>query len=58
MIEGVIIVPILWIVMSAIYMLLTGNLKEGTKGIHKDVYYGRKTGKQYTAERSRQEHIV
>ena len=58
MIEGVIIVPILWIVMSAIYMLLTGNLKEGTKGIQKDVYYGRKTGKQYTAERSRQEHIV
>ena len=57
MIEGVIIVPILWIVMSAIYMMLSSNI-EGTKGIHKNVYYGRKTGKQYTAERSRQEHIV
>ena len=55
--EGIIIVPILWIVMSAIYMMLSSNI-EGTKGIHKNVYYGRKTGKQYTAERSRQEHIV
>ena len=32
MIESIIIVPIMWIVMSAIYMLLLKNF-EGTKGI-------------------------
>ena len=57
MMEGIIIVPILWIVMSAIYMMLSSNI-EGTKGIHKDVYYGRKTGTKYTAKESRKDYIV
>ncbi len=57
MIEGIIIIPILWIVMSAIYLLLVKNM-EGTKGISKEVYYGRKTGKQYTAERGREDYII
>ncbi len=57
MIESIIILPILWIGMSAIYLLLIKNV-EGTKGISKEVYYGRKTGKQYTAEKGREDYII
>jgi hypothetical protein len=31
---------------------------EGTKGIQKQPYYGRKTGTKYTAKRAREEQIV
>ena len=57
MIEAIIIVPILWIVMSAIFLLLTKSV-EGTKGISKEIYYGKKTGTKYTAEKSRTDYIV
>ena len=31
---------------------------EGTKGIEKQPYYGRKTGRKYTAKKAREEQIV
>jgi hypothetical protein len=31
---------------------------EGTKGIEKQPYYGRKTGTKYTAKKAREEQIV
>jgi hypothetical protein len=31
---------------------------EGTKGIQKQPYYGRKTGTKYTAKKAREEQIV
>ena len=60
MIDGVILVAVMVVVLCAVcqmmFTVITGN--GGTKGISKEVYYGRKTGKQYTAEKSREHHIV
>jgi len=56
MIESILIIPILWITMSCLYLLFK-NI-HGNKGIEKQPYYGRKTGKVYTASVSREEHIV
>tara|TARA_B100000963_G_scaffold360622_1_gene392212 strand:+ start:9090 stop:9260 length:171 start_codon:yes stop_codon:yes gene_type:complete len=55
--EGIIIIPIIWVVMIILYLFLTKNL-EGTKGIEKEQYYGRKTGKKYTAKKTRKDYIV
>ena len=55
MIESIIIVPIMWIVMSAIYMLLLKNF-EGTKGITSE--YQTKDGVKRTAKKDRQDFIV
>ena len=49
MIETIILVPILWIVMSAIYMLLLKNF-EGTKGITQE--YKSKDGTRRTAKKN------
>ena len=60
MIDGVIILAIIIPVVIAIcqMMFVIINNDGGTKGISKDAYYGKKTGKQYTAEKSREQHIV
>ena len=55
MIESIIIVPIMWIVMSAIYMLLLKNF-EGTKGITSE--YKSKDGIKRTAKKDREDFIV
>ena len=55
MIETIILVPILWIVMSAIYMLLLKNF-EGTKGITSE--YQTKYGVKRTAKKDREDFIV
>ena len=55
MIQSIIIVPIMWIVMSAIYMLLLKNF-EGTKGITAE--YQTKDGIKRTAKKDRQDFIV
>ena len=55
MIESIIIIPILWIVMSAIYMLLLKNF-EGTKGITSE--YQTADGKKRTAKKDREDYIV
>ncbi len=60
MVDGVIIVaimiPVLIGICQMMFTVIKGN--GGTKGISKDVYYGRKTGKQYTADKSREQHLV
>ncbi len=39
-----------------LFLLLFG--KDGTKGIEKEPYYGRKTGTIYTANKDRDKYIV
>ena len=55
MFEIIILVPIMWIVMSAIYMLLLKNV-EGTKGITSE--YQTKDGVKRTAKKDRDDFIV
>jgi hypothetical protein len=60
MIDGVILLAIVIPVLIAIFQMMFSiiNSEGGTKGISKDIYYGRKTGRKYTAEKSREHHIV
>ena len=60
MIDGVIIVAIMVPVVIGICQMMFMVIKNdgGTKGIRIDVYYGKKTGKQYTAEKSREQLLV
>lgn len=53
--EVYILIPIMWIVMSAIYMLLLKNF-EGTKGITSE--YQTKDGINRTAKKDREDFIV
>ena len=55
MFEIIILVPIMWIVMSAIYMLLLKNV-EVTKGITSE--YQTKDGVKRTAKKDREDFIV
>ena len=55
MIEIAILVPIMWIVMSALYMFLLRNI-EGTKGI--TAAYQTKDGIKRTAKKNREDFIV
>jgi|TARA_B100001093_G_scaffold36602_1_gene31384 hypothetical protein len=58
--DGIILVAIMVVVFIAVCQMIftvsTGT--GGTKGISKEAYYGKKTGKQYTAEKTREHHIV
>jgi len=60
MIDGVILLAIVIPGLIAIFQMMFTviNSEGGTKGISKDIYYGRKTGRKYTAEKSREHHIV
>ena len=60
MIDGVILLAIVIPGLIAIFqmMFFVINSEGGTKGISRDAYYGRKTGKQYTAEKSRENYLV
>ena len=55
MIEVAILVPIMWVVMSALYMFLLKNI-EGTKGITSE--YQTKDGIKRTAKKDREDFIV
>tara|TARA_Y100000768_G_scaffold385173_1_gene370727 strand:+ start:12864 stop:13031 length:168 start_codon:yes stop_codon:yes gene_type:complete len=55
MIETIILIPIMWIVMSTLYMLLL-NKNEGTKGITTE--YTTKDGVKRTAKKDREDFIV
>ena len=55
MIEAIILIPIMWIVMSALYMFLLKNI-EGTKGITSE--YKTKDGTTRTAKKDREDFIV
>ncbi len=56
MIEAVLIT--FGLVMSIFCLTLLLFSQEGTKGLEKDPYYGRKTGTIYTAKKSREKHII
>jgi len=56
MIDAVILIMILWFAFVGIITFLFFD--KGSKGIEKDPYYGQKTGKIYTAKKSREKHIV
>ena len=60
MIDGVILLAIVIFGMACIFQMMISVISSdgGTKGISKDVHYGRKTGKQYTADKSREQHLV
>jgi len=60
MIDGVILVAIVVPALIGLFSMMFGiiNSEGGTKGISRSMYYGRKTGKIYTAEKSREQHIV
>ena len=46
------------LVFSIFCLILLLFNSEGTKGIEKEPYYGRKTGTIYTAKKTREKHIV
>lgn len=46
------------IVISIFCIILLLFKSEGTKGIEKQPYYGRKTGTIYTATKDREKHLV
>jgi len=56
MIEATILIFAVW--MSIVGLMTFLFFGEGTKGIEKDPYYVRKTGKLYTASKTREKHIV
>ena len=55
--DGVILVAVLVPGIIALYTFLFYSI-EGTKGIENSPYFGKKTGKQYTAKKYREKHIV
>lgn len=54
--DGVILIAILWMALVSLITFLFFD--EGTKGVEKDPYYGRKTGTIYTAKKERSEHLL
>ena len=58
--DGVILVAIIIPAVIGLFFLTINviNNTGGTKGISTEPYYGRKTGIKYTAEKTREHHIV
>ena len=54
--DGVILIAILWIALVSLITFFFFD--EGTKGIEKDPYYGRKTGTIYTAKKERSDYLL
>tara|TARA_B100001939_G_scaffold347752_1_gene370437 strand:+ start:207 stop:374 length:168 start_codon:yes stop_codon:yes gene_type:complete len=46
------------LVLSIFCLILLLFNSEGTKGLEREPYYGRKTGTIYTAKKDREKHIV
>jgi len=55
MIESIILIPVMWAVMSVIYLFFIKN-NEGTKGITSE--YHTKDGTKRTAKKDREDFIV
>jgi len=56
MIDTVVLITVVWFALVTLVTFLF--FSEGTKGIEKNPYYGRKTGKMYTAKSSRKDYIL
>jgi len=54
--EFVLITMVVWFALVALISFIFFG--EGTNGIEKEPYYGRKTGTIYTAKSTRSDHIV
>jgi hypothetical protein len=54
--DAVIIIMIIWFALVSLVTFIFFD--EGTKGVEKEPYYGRKTGKMYTAKSSRKDYIL
>ena len=54
--DGVILITILWLALVSLITFFFFD--EGTKGVEKDPYYGRKTGTIYTAKKERSDYIL
>ena len=56
MMETIVIIMVIWFALVALVSLIF--FSEGTKGIEKEPYYGRKTGTIYTAKKERSDYIL
>jgi hypothetical protein len=54
--DGVILIAILWLALVSLITFFFFD--EGTKGVEKDPYYGRKTGTIYTAKKERSDYLL
>ena len=54
--EFLIITMVIWFALAGLVSLMFFH--EGTKGIEKEPYYGRKTGKLYTAKATRKDYRI
>ena len=54
--EFVLITMVVWFALVTLITFIFFD--EGTKGIEKEPYYGRKTGKMYTVKSSRKDYIL
>jgi hypothetical protein len=54
--DAVIIIMIIWFALVSLVTFIFFD--EGTKGVEKEPYYGRKTGKMYTAKSTRKDYIL
>jgi hypothetical protein len=56
MIDAILLIGILWVALVSLVSLIF--FAEGTKGVERTPYYGRKTGTIYTAKKTRSEHLL
>ena len=54
--DGFILIAILWFALVSLVSFFF--FTEGTKGLEKTPYYGRKTGTIYTAKKGREEYLL
>ena len=54
--EFLVITMVIWFALAGLVSLMFFH--EGTKGIEKEPYYGRKTGKLYTAKATRKDYRI
>jgi len=54
--DGVILIAIFWLALVSLITFFFFD--EGTKGVEKDPYYGRKTGTIYTAKKERSDYLL
>jgi len=54
--DAVVLIMIMW--MALVSLVTFFFFDEGSKGIEKKPYYGKHSGKKYTAKKDRGQHIV
>jgi hypothetical protein len=54
--DAVLLIAIIWLALVSLITFFFFD--EGTKGVEKDPYYGRKTGTIYTAKKERSDYLL